>query len=213
MTNQSYLSLGNLFGFQTPHAFGVAEVLGLREYNLSAKIQEANIVMKMDVGALFDGIPAVARGERRNSDGDDTNATYVPIPAGAASDGFIIPLPTGFCQPVPRGDAGFLPIAMKQWNAIYYDPSLQVLFASPDNKSSSTKWVIPVVVVLVLVAVVGILLIVFFVKPVRNFVMPYNKDKVKSQRVHEHHQHNVEESTSSHKDNRWTRAAKPDMDQ
>lgn len=204
------------FGFQTPEAFVVKEELGLREFNLSAAIGLADIVLKLDVGALFDGVPAITRPM-------DTNDTVV-VPEGFAAEGFALPLPIAFCQPVPEGPGGFLPFNLTRWKSVYYDPSLQVLFNQfpvPSNTptAASRAWVPAVIVVCVVIAlIVAALLIIFFVKPVKNIVMPYNKDKVQTQRAQEQ-QHFVKEDgedtsssdgkTSHRKDSTWKTSAKP----
>lgn len=203
--NQTYLALGMKFGFQTPLGFTVNRIFGTREFNLSATLGEATILLKNDAGTLLDGQPAVPLGD----DSDSTDP--LPIPAGAATEGLVLPLPIAFCQPVPRGPSGFLPIKLKQWKQIYYDPSLQVLFSGPVTSGTSSRaWVTPVVVVLVIVAlVVVVLLVVFFVPPVRNAVMPYNKDKVHAQRIQEHQHFNEEAKSASRKQSTWTPSAKP----
>lgn len=197
------------FGFQTPEGFIYNRVIGSREYNLSATLGDATILLKNDAGVLFDGQPAVARG-------DEVAPPPTTVPAGTAAYGLVLPVPMPFCQPVPKGPAGFIPVKLKQWKQIYYDPSLQVLFSAPvtpDTPSSSRAWVTPVIVVLVIVAlVIIVLIVVFFVPPVRNVVMPYNKDKVHAQRIQEHqHFNNVEEAKSSaaRKESTWMPSAKP----
>ena len=147
----------------------------------------------MDLGYILNDIPAITVEQRVK----DT------IRFAEGTELIAIDSPFFFCQPTTS-----MSDIMTQWDKIYYDPSIQVIFGdlgdpaqlSPKERSSKkvVAIVVPVVIVALIIIVVIIVVLAMYVPSVRNFFRPYNQKKVRNARE------------SANRDT-WKRSSTPDL--